>query len=81
MFSIINTAGTLGGIIMPIVFGEVLDRYTTHAALAGHALATTDWTPLFFLLAAMYLGSGVCWLLVDCTQTIQHSRRFVRLIS
>ena len=71
VFSIINTAGTLGGIIMPNIFGEVLDRYTTHAAGAGHAAALTDWTPLFFLLAAMYLGSGVCWLLVDCTQTIQ----------
>ena len=70
VFSIINTAGTLGGIIMPIVFGEVLDRYTTHAGLAGPALATTDWTPLFSLLAAMYLASGVCWLLVDCTQRI-----------
>ncbi len=71
VFSIINTAGTLGGIIMPIVFGEVLDRYTTHVVPPGHALATTDWTPLFFLLAAMYLASGVCWLLVDCTQQIQ----------
>ncbi len=67
VFSIINTAGTLGGVVMPIVFGEVLDRYTTH----GPAGATTDWAPLFFLLAAMYLASGVSWLLIDCTQTIQ----------
>ena len=71
VFSIINTAGTLGGIIMPIVFGELLDRYTTLAAGAGLVVARTDWTPLFFLLAAMYLGSGVCWLLVDCTRKIQ----------
>ena len=70
VFSIINTAGTLGGIIMPIVFGEVLDRYTTHAVPAGRVLARTDWTPLFLLLAAMYLASGVCWLLVDCTRKI-----------
>jgi MFS family permease len=73
VFSIINTAGTLGGIIMPIVFGELLDWYTTHTGAAAEAVATTDWSPLFFLLAAMYLGSGVCWLLIDCTQTIQHT--------
>ena len=52
----------------------MLDRYTTHRG-RGHAVATTDWTPLFFLLAAMYLGSGVCWLLIDCTQTIQKHGR------
>jgi ACS family glucarate transporter-like MFS transporter len=62
VFSIINTAGTLGGVVMPIVFGNVLDRFTTHAA--------TDWGPLFALLAAMYLGSGLCWLLIDCTRAL-----------
>src|SRR5262249_1131011 len=70
VFSIINTAGTLGGIIMPIVFGDGLDRVTTHTARAGRGVATTDWTPLFSLLAAMYLGSGLCWLMVDCTRRI-----------
>jgi ACS family D-galactonate transporter-like MFS transporter len=62
VFGIINTAGTLGGIVMPLVFGKVLDRFTTPTL--------TDWSPLFFLLTAMYLGSGLCWLLVDCTRTI-----------
>jgi MFS transporter, ACS family, glucarate transporter len=71
VFSIINTAGTLGAIVMPLVYGKVLDRFTTHSALAVRDVATTDWSPLFFLLSAMYLGSGVCWLLVDCTRTIQ----------
>jgi nitrate/nitrite transporter NarK len=71
VFSIINTAGTLGGIVMPLVFGDVLDRFTTHSTVAGKVLATTDWGPLFLLLTAMYLASGVCWLLVDCTQTIK----------
>jgi sugar phosphate permease len=71
VFSIINTAGTLGGIIMPLIFGEVLDRFTTHTSVAGSDVATTDWGPLFLLLTAMYLASGACWLLIDCTQTIQ----------
>jgi sugar phosphate permease len=74
VFSIINTAGTLGGIIMPIVFGELLDRSTTTSPpVAGRVTATTDWAPLFSLLSAMYLGSGACWLLVNCTQRIQET--------
>jgi ACS family glucarate transporter-like MFS transporter len=70
VFAIINTAGTAGGIIMPIVFGDVLDRFTTRAEVAGRFVASTDWTPLFSLLAAMYLASGVCWLLIDCTRSL-----------
>lgn len=70
VFSIVNTAGTLGGVIMPIVFGTVLDYFTTHSLVDGKDLPTTDWGPLFYLLAAMYLGSGVCWLLIDCTRSL-----------
>jgi ACS family glucarate transporter-like MFS transporter len=71
VFSIINTAGTLGGIVMPLIFGDLLDRFTTHANVTGKVLATTDWGPLFVLLSAMYLASGLCWLLVDCTRTLE----------
>ncbi|WP_152050493.1 MFS transporter [Tautonia marina] len=70
VFSIINTAGTLGGVVMPIVFGLVLDAFTTEVAGPSGSTTTTDWGPLFVVLAAMYLGSGVCWLLIDCTRTL-----------
>jgi MFS transporter, ACS family, glucarate transporter len=72
VFGIINTAGTLGGVVMPIVFGAVLDAFTVPAATAGGTAASTstNWSPLFVLLAAMYLGSGLCWLLVDCTRSL-----------
>jgi sugar phosphate permease len=70
VFGIVNTAGTLGGIIMPPVYGDVLDRYTTQTVRGGALVATTDWTPLFDLLAAMYVTSAVVWLLIDCTQRI-----------
>jgi ACS family glucarate transporter-like MFS transporter len=63
VFGIINTAGTLGGIVMPLVFGKLLDRFTTPTG--------SDWGPLFFLLTVMYLASGACWLLVDCSRTIE----------
>ena len=72
MFSIINTAGTFGGVVMPPLFGAVLDHFTTKADVAGRIVATTDWNPLFLLLAAMYLGSGICWLLMDCTRTLDN---------
>jgi len=71
VFGIINTAGTLGGVVMPLVFGKLLVGFTTHATVVGgKVVATTNWGPLFTLLASMYLASGVCWLLVDCTRTL-----------
>ena len=72
VFAIINTAGTFGGIIMPVVFGRLLDAFTTSGGIAGKLTNTTDWGPLFLLLSAMYLGSGLCWLLVDCTKPVDH---------
>lgn len=70
VFSIINTAGTIGGVLMPIVFGGLLDWFTTTTATDGAIIASTNWGPLFTLLAVMYFLSGACWLLVDCTQHI-----------
>ncbi len=72
LFSIVNTAGTFGGVVMPIVFGALLDAFTRSAGGAG-ATTTTDWGPLFLLLSAMYLGSGLCWLLTDCTRSLDQA--------
>ena len=66
VFSLVNFAGTLGGVVMPVIFGAVLDVFTTRSG----NVVTTDWGPLFLLLAAMYLGSGLCWLAVDCTRSL-----------
>jgi MFS transporter, ACS family, glucarate transporter len=73
VFSIINTAGTVGGVVMPLVFGDLLDRFTSNTLIDAKVVTTTDWNPLFILLSAMYLASGVCWLLVDCTRTIEET--------
>lgn len=75
IFSIVNTAGTIGGIIMPLVFAFLLDRYTSLASSATTAEAVTDWSPLFVLLSAMYLACGFCWLLIDCTQSLDEELR------
>uniref|UniRef100_A0A7C2NZ29 MFS transporter n=1 Tax=Schlesneria paludicola TaxID=360056 RepID=A0A7C2NZ29_9PLAN len=74
VFSIINTAGTLGGVIMPPVFGLLLDAFTKTETLSGEIAKQTNWSPLFYLIAAMYLGSGLCWLLIDCTQTLEEEK-------
>ncbi|HEY4259314.1 MAG TPA: MFS transporter [Schlesneria sp.] len=70
VFSIINTAGTIGGIVMPLVFGWVLDLNTTKTLVDGAYVKTMDWGPLFLLVAAMYLASGIFWLLIDCTKSL-----------
>jgi len=71
VFSIINTAGTIGGVVMPILFGMLLDWNTTKRIIEGKESALTNWGPLFVLLAAMYLASGICWLLIDCTKSLE----------
>jgi hypothetical protein len=73
VFSIINTAGTIGGIVMPIVFGRLLDWNTTKSVIDGKSISHTDWEPLFVLLATMYLASGVFWIFIDCTKSLQTS--------
>jgi MFS transporter, ACS family, glucarate transporter len=70
IFSMINTAGTLGGLMMPVIFGQLLDAFTEVPTIEGAAVASTSWTPLFYVVAAMYVGSGICWLFIDCTSQV-----------
>ncbi len=71
VFSIINTSGTVGGIVMPLVFGRLLDWFTREVELNNELVKVTSWDPLFLLLASMYLASGLCWLAVDCTKPLE----------
>ena len=71
MFSIINTSGTIGGIVMPIVFGTLLDWNTTVSESGGLKVSQTNWDPLFVLLAVMYLACAVLWLMIDCTNSLE----------
>lgn len=75
VFSIINTSGTLGGVIMPPLFGVLLDAFTKSSQVGDELVKTTNWSPLFYLVAAMYLGSGICWLLIDCTKSLEKGGR------
>jgi MFS transporter, ACS family, glucarate transporter len=71
VFSIINTSGTIGGVVMPLVFGRLLDVFTREVQMGATLTKVTSWDPLFYLLASMYLASGLCWLMVDCTKSLE----------
>ena len=71
VFSIINTSGTIGGIVMPLVFGAVLDASTTKSIIDGETQTTVNWTPFLCVLAGMYFASAVAWLTIDCTQSLE----------
>jgi MFS family permease len=74
VFGIINTAGTIGGIICAPLFGWVLDRYSDEVVVEGELtmVAGPDaYKALFTLVASMYVASAVCWFMIDCTQSLE----------
>lgn len=72
VFSLINTAGTIGGVIFPPLFGLILDRYKTQAVVDGETLTRLNYDPLFVVIALMYVGSALCWFLIDSNQTLKN---------
>lgn len=70
VLSIVNMAGNVGALTMPLVFGPLLDYFTVETVVAGEIQKVTDFTPMFVLVGILYVGAGICWLLVDCTNRI-----------
>ncbi len=70
VFSIINTAGNIGALSMPLVFGPLLDYFTTTTEVDGKVLSVTNFTPMFLLVGTFYVAAGICWLLIDCTKRL-----------
>lgn len=70
VFSMINTAGNVGALLMPLVFGPLLDYFSETKMVAGELQTITDFTPMFIVVGMFYIGAGFCWLLVDCTQSV-----------
>lgn len=71
VFSAINMAGNTGALVMPLVFGPLLDYFKTEQTVAGELVVVTNFTPMFVLVGLMYVGAGILWLLVDCTRRIE----------
>jgi hypothetical protein len=75
VFSIINTSGSVGMIATPLLLGIILDMYTTTEIIDGNEQLITDYTPMFTIVAAMYLVSACCWLFINCTRSLERDER------
>jgi nitrate/nitrite transporter NarK len=53
IFGMVNTVGALGGFVAGPLIGAVNQRY--------------GWEPVFWLIAAVYVASAVCWFGIDPT--------------
>lgn len=71
VFGIVNTAGNIGGMIFPPIFGLILTFCTTRSIVNGVEKTVTDYNPMFLLIAAMYVTAALCWLLIDSTRTVE----------
>jgi len=70
VFAVINTAGNIGGIIFPVVFGWILDMTKTTVASADGTQIQTNFTPMLFFAAGMYVTGGLCWLFIDSSRSL-----------
>jgi ACS family glucarate transporter-like MFS transporter len=71
VFSIINTAGGVGGITMILFAGPFLDYFTVESNVDGVIKLVTDYNPLFLVVAGMYVLSAVSWFFIDCTDKLE----------
>ena len=71
LFGIINTAGSVGGLLTPAFFGLILDHNTAIYIVKGSPTQLTNYNPLFVTVASMYLVSALSWLLIDCTHCLE----------
>lgn len=72
-FSIVSTTGNVGALVVPLVVGPLLDFYSTVEIVNGVQERTTDYTPMFVLVAALYMVSAVSWLFINCTKSFEPS--------
>ena len=70
VFSIINTAGGIGGITMILFAGPFLDYFTVEMIVGGTRKLVTDYNPLFMVVAGMYVLSALSWFFIDCTNRL-----------
>lgn len=72
VFAIINTSGSLAGVLAGPLMGGMIQWFSDKPALPGERIVPTasGWNALFFSLAAIYLTAALCWLFIDCTKPI-----------
>lgn len=70
VFSVINSAGSAGGVVTPLIGGFLLDRFATQDVIAGETIKVVHYEPVFLLVGVMYMLSAVCWLFINCTNSL-----------
>jgi MFS transporter, ACS family, glucarate transporter len=73
VFSVINAAGGIGGLVTPIVGAIVLDHYRTSEIIDGVEKVSTNFGPLFTLVAVMYMISAISWFLINCEDSLERT--------
>ena len=76
VFSINNTSGNVGALVTPLIVGPLLDWFSVVTMVDGEIHRATNFTPMFALVGAMYIGAAVLWLFVDCTRQIKAPSNF-----
>ncbi|MEE3365258.1 MAG: MFS transporter [Planctomycetota bacterium] len=71
VFGVINTSGSIGGLVSPILFGAILDWNTSSMVIDGVTKSVTNYNPMFVTVAVMYGISAMCWILTDCTDSLE----------
>lgn len=59
VFGVVNTVGSAAGFVAGPLIGFLKQDY--------------GWETLFYFMSAVYVVSGLCWLAIDCTKTLEES--------
>lgn len=70
VFSIINSSGSVGGFVTPVLGGLLLDRFATTQMVGDVEQTITNFTPVFIMVGVMYFASALCWLFINCENTL-----------
>lgn len=66
VFAIINTAGSVAGIVSSPIMAGIVDRFSK-----GDPNSPAGWTTLFGVLSVIYLASALAWLFINCEKPIE----------
>lgn len=73
VFAIVNTAGNVGGIIIPNLFGFINDANTQAILVNGQSKRVINFTPLLLTAAVMYAIAAACWLMTNSTRSLDRA--------
>ena len=50
----------------------MLDHYARTQMVAGAEVTVTNYTPVFIMVGLMYMASALCWLFINCENTLDN---------